>query len=598
MSENVQHYDVIIYGMGLQGLAAATQLMKNCPEKTMLLISPVDGVYPGTIATIGGQNYWDCQLLNNVSVHEKKESCQGGFFKYLFYPYKKYYNNIMMYDESYQLLLYLNFYNTLSKLGPAFHFNYNSDIVAVEKKDGRIESITVNHFERDDENMLRYISDTGYKVKGDIFIDASEDGKLARLADGAVTTGRYDWPEYLLDDVEKRSNGVGRQQAATLMVKVKGVNPFVAQSGVEKNFRTIFDQSSDGAWGADGEAGNYSRADSKVKLFNDTYGEQYGYAFKPFNAAQNGPQEDKAEADKEWWVNALMIFNVDGRAHERDRGLSCFPEYMIPGSKTTDQAYLDAREFLKGEGRTAFLDALHEWPGFEEAEFVIEGNQYSPFYNYPVTGDILYLRETVHMSTYTNNPDNDGEADYYQVPYWRSLGAGPDSSSGNDADCYNHRIGLVWYNPDIHPYKFSDLKNDEGEYIWWMDSYRHMRPDLVEEGYLPFENDAVPVNPMYFPYEGLLAHSVANLLIPGYACGCCSVSWGEVRVLSNLCVLGDAAGIAAAYCFYNNKHPKSLTDYDIKMIQNQLRTMKTYGDDMKFAAILEIGHLTILKQMV
>lgn len=51
----------------------------------------------------------------------------------------------------------------------------------------------------------------------------------------------------------------------------------------------------------------------------------------------------------------------------------------------------------------------------------------------------------------------------------------------------------------------------------------------------------------------LITDYVANLLSPGYGASVCSYSWGEMRVISNLSVLGDAAGIAAAYCYIKNR---------------------------------------------
>ena len=63
---------------------------------------------------------------------------------------------------------------------------------------------------------------------------------------------------------------------------------------------------------------------------------------------------------------------------------------------------------------------------------------------------------------------------------------------------------------------------------------------------------------------------VSGWILPGYAAGVSSFSWGEVRVFPNLCVLGDASGIAAAYCINNNKQPLYLEQSDIAAIQNTL----------------------------
>ena len=90
-----------------------------------------------------------------------------------------------------------------------------------------------------------------------------------------------------------------------------------------------------------------------------------------------------------------------------------------------------------------------------------------------------------------------------------------------------------------------------------------MRPDLNITG-------SSPANPVYGPYQALTTGYVANLLLPGYAVGVSSFSWGETRVFPNLSVLGDAAGVAAAYCLNNNKQPLYLNHSDVSVIQNTL----------------------------
>ena len=68
----------------------------------------------------------------------------------------------------------------------------------------------------------------------------------------------------------------------------------------------------------------------------------------------------------------------------------------------------------------------------------------------------------------------------------------------------------------------------------------------------------------------LTTNYVANLLIPGYAAGASSYAWAEMRVFPNLCILGDAAGVAAAYAVNNNKHPLYFSSSDIAAVQTTL----------------------------
>ena len=84
----------------------------------------------------------------------------------------------------------------------------------------------------------------------------------------------------------------------------------------------------------------------KIHDFNEKYGPK-GFAIKPFNMAQDGPQLDKKAEDTEWWVNALLVFNVDGRAYNRDKGTYLFPSDMRSDYKTVDDAWVEARRHYR-----------------------------------------------------------------------------------------------------------------------------------------------------------------------------------------------------------------------------------------------------------
>jgi hypothetical protein len=118
---------------------------------------------------------------------------------------------------------------------------------------------------------------------------------------------------------------------------------------------------------------------------------------------------------------------------------------------------------------------------------------------------------------------------------------------------------------DIHPFKYTDLMKN-ANYIWGAESWEKMRPDR------PVTNPEKPQNPLYMPYACLTTGYVANLLIPGYGAGGSSYAWGEVRVFPNLCVLGDAAGIAAAYSVVKNIPALEIgwSATHIKAVQNDL----------------------------
>lgn len=72
------------------------------------------------------------------------------------------------------------------------------------------------------------------------------------------------------------------------------------------------------------------------------------------------------------------------------------------------------------------------------------------------------------------------------------------------------------------------------------------------------------------PYDALEPNFVFNLLISGYATGVSSLVWGKVHTIPNLCVLGAAAGVAAAYAVNNNKKPLNFSTTDIANIHTVL----------------------------
>ncbi len=131
---------------------------------------------------------------------------------------------------------------------------------------------------------------------------------------------------------------------------------------------------------------------------------------------------------------------------------------------------------------------------------------------------------------------------------------------GSDRDLYPSRIGLGYYLMDINAYRPDDLQH-EGKYVWPVTEW--LRPDWLRSG-------GEPSCPVYLPYAILTSPDVDNLLLPGYAASCSSFAWAELRVLPNLAVLGDAAGIAAARSMNFGELPGDFGDIQIKWMQESL----------------------------
>ncbi|MBT9166868.1 MAG: hypothetical protein DDT19_00192 [Syntrophomonadaceae bacterium] len=518
-------YDIVIFGGGFGGTAAAVSAAKAVPGRSVLLVMPEAA--PGGLGSVGGQNFFDIRLWRG-------ELVSGGSFARWYERLGQFYNT----ETAAELLA--------AEL--ATHANitvlYRKDLETVRRSQGKIVSLSLREVVLDSDGAIGW-GNARKKVRGNVFVDASEEGRLARLAEVELVTGRSDWPKKLLPADEQ--DGVARQQASTLMFKVQGV----ATPERPGRFGDLFFvRDLQGSWGAWGGLEVYT-SDEVVTVFNRVYGPA-GFAIKPFNLAQNGVTSN------EWWINILLVFNVDGRANRRDLGTDRFPAHKRPEQIDTDTAYSAAQEFLLNP---AFWQALRRFSYTDEKTGQIYGLQeIQPVldkYGRPVTGESLYLRETVHMPK-----DGKDEGRFVLTPL-ECQAAGTRSGDGGDLDNYASRIGLAFYAMDINAYLYSDLLAGEN-FVWPVTGF--LRPDWLASG-------GEPKNPVYLPYEMLITEAAENLLIPGYATGSASLAWASIRVLPNLTVLGEAAGAAAALSVEKNIPPLRFEEAEITALQDILRKM-------------------------
>ncbi|MDD2212336.1 MAG: FAD-dependent oxidoreductase [Clostridia bacterium] len=526
-------YDVVIYGGGFAGCASAYSAAWAAPEKKVLLIVPEPVAQLGGLGTVGGQNFADIRYWQNQLV-------TAGSFQRWFEKSGQFYNTEQMAEIITKDLA--RFANV------TILYQHDLRKVKTEKiaKGQRvIKSIVLAPVYRDEQGAILWGKGRS-KVEGEVFIDASAEGRLARLASIPLVVGRQDWPrEYL--PLEEQEEEWARQQAATLMFKVKGVKT-PTQPDLKGDLHFVTD--TQGSWAIVGGKETW-QSNAVVRRFNERYGSQ-GFAIKPLNAAQNGA------GSEEWWVNMLLVFDVDGRAREKDRGTALFPVQGV-GQKTVDQAWRETREVLQ---KPEFLEVLQQFRvvengemyGFGEASLVWDQNKQ------PIVGEIMYLRETVHTLQGARNGE---ESDGYALTTQEIQKAGSNSQDGKDQDNYVERIGLGYYMMDINAFMYEDLL-EGNRYVWPVTSY--LRPDWQRAG-------GQPAHPVYLPYAMLKSTGCVNLLLPGYAAGCSSLAWAEVRVLPNLAVLGDAAGVAAARAVLFREKPADFRAEQIKWVQEKLDTM-------------------------
>ena len=530
---------IVVYGATMAGVAAAAKAAKNAPSATIHLIvpDPVDyngnGCCLGAIGTVGGQNFFDIGLKDVLA----RTYYTNGSFKWWCGQMGQHYNVDAMSDLLKRDL-------TKAEYGGRIKIHYAYDITGIGWESSHITEVRLKRIFRDTDGTVKWDekADT-LTIAGDVFIDASESGRLTRMSNFGGTVGRYDWPASLLDSDERGSNGKARQQVATLMFKVKNFDRFKA----DDDELTAGDKDNNGVYSATGGTRAY-KTNTKILNFNNTHGPE-GFALKPFNMAQDGPGSD------EWWVNMLLVFNVDGRAYNRD--LTGDTSYLFPSDmrsdyKTVDDAWVAARKVLDYPD---FLPALRSFLGFEGADLVRDKN------GDPVVGNSLYLRETIHSAFSSSDRANGTEDTNYALSAKDFWNPGATKNTGNDSRHYAKRMGLNYYGLDINAYKFEDLKQN-GQYIWGHEVTEAARSDIKFPEH---------VSPTYITYSAIATNFVYNLLIPGYAAGIASLGWAEARTIPNQCVLGDAAGVAAAYAVNNNIDPLNFGSADITAVQNILK---------------------------
>ena len=530
---------IVVYGATMAGVAAAAKAAKNAPSATIHLIvpDPVDyngnGCCLGAIGTVGGQNFFDIGWKDVLA----RTYYTNGSFKWWCGQMGQHYNVDAMSDLLKRDL-------TKAEYGGRIKIHYAYDITGIGWESSHITEVRLKRIFRDTDGTVKWDekADT-LTIAGDVFIDASESGRLTRMSNFGGTVGRYDWPASLLDSDERGSNGKARQQVATLMFKVKTFDRFKA----DDDELTAGDKDNNGVYSATGGTRAY-KTNTKILNFNNTHGPE-GFALKPFNMAQDGPGSD------EWWVNMLLVFNVDGRAYNRD--LTGDTSYLFPSDmrsdyKTVDDAWVAARKVLDYPD---FLPALRSFLGFEGADLVRDKN------GDPVVGNSLYLRETIHSAFSSSDRANGTEDTNYALSAKDFWNPGATKNTGNDSRHYAKRMGLNYYGLDINAYKFEDLKQN-GQYIWGHEVTEAARSDIKFPEH---------VSPTYITYSAIATNFVYNLLIPGYAAGIASLGWAEARTIPNQCVLGDAAGVAAAYAVNNNIDPLNFGSADITAVQNILK---------------------------
>lgn len=495
-------YDLIVYGGGFAGCAAvvqAAQLMP--PEQRIALVVPESAL--GSIGTVGGQNFFDMRRWRGRIV------TRGSFYEW----YAGYGQG---YPTGAMAGTLMN--SVLANSRDRVCIYLQHEIENVVTAEGAVDAIDIRPVRRDPDDMIVKWNGAPLRLNGRVFIDASDTGRLTRLAGVPLTTGRFD------------RAGDNYQQPATLMFKVRGINIAAAQAYRnplgQQEFTFVRD--ADGSWLGWGGHRFVWLNDPVVATYNAV---NPRFTLKGYNIAEDTPGT--------WWINALVIHDVDGRLQQIDYDTPRRPADVPPDCWDTDTAYREAVAEIQSE---RFQEALHRLPGFAGVELVTNPD------GSPVVGEILYLRETVHAVTDAGALGPDSSNANYALTPEHVRGAGPDPYQGSDVENYAWRVGLGFYCVDLHGYRKTDT----------------MERNLLQE-------QAEAAHPYYVPWASLTTPYASNLLLPGYAQRTADEAWGAARVIPNLTVCGDAAGVAAAESLRTDIPAASFTYDDVVALREILR---------------------------
>ena len=457
-AQSAYTHDIIIYGAGFGGVAAALNAQRtysdlnNGVAPRILVINPQSVV--GGLGAINGQNFWDWRrwdagdkgtsgytqvVVNGVSIDKQPQ--MGSHAKFLVGTPTA--SGKPQFDQMYatgEMSSYLDA-QLAARSGITLLQPYDVKTVS-RNTSGNVTAVGVQKLVRANQAWLFDTAAAATTYTAPIFIDASETGRLTRLANVTTTLGRQD------RDSDRR------QMVATLMFRVTGIDKtqLVGKPGwgvtSDKNGHVGF-------WGGKTEINGAVTAPSNSTLyplgqFNKSSAR---YQIKGMNVAEDRTSTAAApatEQERVYWVNTLLIMGVDGTCERKDgcadEGATAYPTDLLrPWS--TDYAFAQARATLS---TPAFLSAMRAFPGFSQLQLVtmnVGGTLY------PSVGESLYLRETIHTPLSSMGPYNDAS---FALTAAQIKGAGNRTTTGTDEVNKANRIGLGYYWMDSNGYTKSD----------------------------------------------------------------------------------------------------------------------------------------------
>lgn len=428
-------YEIVIYGGGPQAVSAALTAISSSIRADVLMIVPERQL--GSIMTAGRQNLFDLNYHKPSSLPPGLPADYTGSQGGSLYRFVKALGAVFAPSEM------EDYFVRETNASGRIRVLYETDITQADFQKNSA-SLAELHFRkiRKDPQTGRYLfTGATASVQAKVFIDASETGRLLRLAGADYTTGREDKGKDQL------------QMVATLMYKVKGVDAYAAiatnktANGVAYSSRGSFQ-----FWGG---REVYTIPEILAYDKNSPY-----FRLKAYNAGEDGYSHVGADTSKTpFWMNHMIIYKVDGRKMWRDRELD---NRLYPDSSELDPE--EARELALQElKKPEYWEMIRKLPGFANVEPVLENGE-------PAAGEILYLRETIHAR---NKP---GAAKAHALTEADVMKGGQ--------EFYDRRIGVGFYNFDSNTYQKQEALTNPLHEPWYV-PYEVLRTPYVDNLLLP-----------------------------------------------------------------------------------------------------------------
>lgn len=531
-------HDIVIYGAGFGGIAASlnaydTFLALSGRAPKILLINPQSAL--GGLGTLNGQNFWDWRLWSA----DGNSSPQWG--NHLKFIRGNGTTSAPQFDQFYATDEMASWFAAqISAKSASITLLQPYDVkTADHDASGRITSVAVQQLSRSNQAWIFDTTKPLTNYTAPVFIDASENGRLTRLAGVTTSLGRED------------RNADKRQMVVSLMFRAKGVDYTQVIGKTGWGYKVDYNGTV-GFYGGGTEINTAATITDPANplyplgLFNRTNAR---YQIKAMNVAEDRYSTTPAPAsqlDRVYWFNTLLVVGVDGTCERKDACPDTFTYGDGSQAWSTDYAFAQARALLSTSG---FLNAMKVFPGFSQFQLVtinVGGVLY------PSVGESLYVRETVHTPA---NPSGSG-ANNFALTSDEIINAGSKTADGSDLPNYANRIGLGFYQMDSNGY----TKNNPSTGKLDADA----NPYGVE-----------PANPSYIPVDAILTSQSPNLIVAGYGMNTSSWGWTMMRVLPNLTMLGDAAGVLAGYALSYTTDPLNFASNSVWMtnVRNRIKTL-------------------------